>query len=193
DDRGRKHLERRPGEHDPLRRSGRSLRPGAPPSGRPLLHPTCGQIPGLGRGLAPAVFARKTGVKLSAQPHVGRPMKRLVLGVSGLAAFAMGCGKDVSTASQNASNAFGGGGGGGGGGGASYESKSIASATTAPPATGAIDGLDKGTPSAAREKVGGWGIAPAQQQIGPVKAGEWDDNANYREFQRFLSATPASF
>ena len=28
--------------------------------------------------------------------------------------------------------------------------------------------------------------APAPQQVGPVRAGEWDDNANYRDFQRYL-------
>jgi Mg-chelatase subunit ChlD len=30
--------------------------------------------------------------------------------------------------------------------------------------------------------------APAAPQIGPVRAGEWDDNANYREFRRYLGS-----
>lgn len=33
----------------------------------------------------------------------------------------------------------------------------------------------------------------AQPQAASVKAGEWDDNANYREFQRYLSTSRAAF
>jgi Mg-chelatase subunit ChlD len=33
-------------------------------------------------------------------------------------------------------------------------------------------------------------MAAAPATIGPVRAGEWDDNANYREFQRYLTTTP---
>lgn len=34
--------------------------------------------------------------------------------------------------------------------------------------------------------VGGFGVSP---QFAGVKAGEWDDNANFREFQRFLASS----
>jgi Mg-chelatase subunit ChlD len=113
-------------------------------------------------------------------------MKRLLLGVSGLALI-IGCTNKQEAATQNASNAF------GGGTPAKYDNAPVATATTIPPRTAAsarTGSLDKG---AALEPADGWGIAPAQAQVGPVKAGEWDDNANYREFQRFLGATPASF
>jgi Mg-chelatase subunit ChlD len=33
-----------------------------------------------------------------------------------------------------------------------------------------------------------WGFAAPQAQFSGVKAGEWDDNANYREFQKFLGS-----
>jgi Mg-chelatase subunit ChlD len=39
-------------------------------------------------------------------------------------------------------------------------------------------------------RTGGFGL---DRQFQGVKAGEWDDNANYREFQRFLGATAAPF
>jgi uncharacterized protein YegL len=32
-------------------------------------------------------------------------------------------------------------------------------------------------------------LGPSQAQVGPVRAGEWDDNANYREWQRFLGSS----
>ena len=34
---------------------------------------------------------------------------------------------------------------------------------------------------------------PAQQQFAGVKAGEWDDNANYREFKSFLASNVTNF
>jgi Mg-chelatase subunit ChlD len=50
-----------------------------------------------------------------------------------------------------------------------------------------------GNPAPARAKVPDGAGAPkgmAQPSApGPVKAGEWDDNANYREFQRYLTMT----
>jgi hypothetical protein len=38
---------------------------------------------------------------------------------------------------------------------------------------------------------GGWAAPPSQ--FAGVKAGEWDDNANYREFTRFLASSHGSF
>jgi Mg-chelatase subunit ChlD len=46
----------------------------------------------------------------------------------------------------------------------------------------------KAPSGAARARVaeGGGGMLGGAPDVGPVKAGEWDDNANYREFQRYL-------
>jgi hypothetical protein len=44
---------------------------------------------------------------------------------------------------------------------------------------------------AKEEWSGGGGFAVAPQFAG-VKAGEWDDNANFREFQRFLASSPTN-
>jgi Mg-chelatase subunit ChlD len=120
-------------------------------------------------------------------------MKRL-LGPVGLALLAMACSKQEA-ATQQASNAF-----GGQGNEESKNSPTVVAtpmATTAASAAGAGGARDDLAPSGPRE-IGrdkeAWGIAPATQaQIGPVKAGEWDDNANYREFQRFLGATSANY
>lgn len=38
-------------------------------------------------------------------------------------------------------------------------------------------------------KGGGFGVSP---HFAGVKAGEWDDNANFREFQRFLASSPTT-
>lgn len=71
-----------------------------------------------------------------------------------------------------------------------------ASAATgaSPAATGAALRHDLGLSPAmpAHGKAGELGlVAPeaAQARVGPVRAGEWDDNANYREWQRFLAST----
>jgi uncharacterized protein YegL len=44
------------------------------------------------------------------------------------------------------------------------------------------------TAAPSRERSGAAGVAPAYApQYASIKAGEWDDNANYREFQRYLA------
>jgi len=61
-------------------------------------------------------------------------------------------------------------------------------ASAAPPPPGAGDGLaamgpmggEVGHGRASASAAGGWASAAS------IKAGEWDDNANYREFQRYL-------
>jgi Mg-chelatase subunit ChlD len=72
--------------------------------------------------------------------------------------------------------------------------RALATATAAPPglvAGGA--GADKGS----RGDEGTFG-APAPATAAPwagaasVKAGEWDDNANYREFQKYLASVPGA-
>lgn len=117
-------------------------------------------------------------------------MKRY-LGPIGLAVLAMACSKSEHVASQSAQNAFGGAGASPAARDEAY--KSSATATTVPPASSAVavDGVLG--PHGTGKSDEAWGIAPATQaQVGPVKAGEWDDNANYREFQRFMGATYAS-
>lgn len=116
-------------------------------------------------------------------------MKRL-LGLVGLAILA-GCSKQEA-ATQNATNSFAG----------SDNTPAAPTATAAAAASAASDpgalavhGGAMGPHETARADKGAWGIVPPdnQAQIGPVKAGEWDDNANYREFQRFLGATSVNY
>ncbi len=76
--------------------------------------------------------------------------------------------------------------------------RAIAASPPAPPMAAPAkhgSGADKADPwgggsgSAARED----GIAFAQPQFAGVKAGEWDDNANYRDFQKFLGSQQVTF
>jgi uncharacterized protein YegL len=141
-----------------------------------------------------------------------------LLGTGALGLLAFGTlGKRESVATNSASNAFGGGGGYAPSfaeqkaeksdpkGGARLADEPVATATgMAPPAASAATASD--LPAREETLAGGGGVlgkmkradgelgfggpgAAAQVQAGPVRAGEWDDNANYREWQRFLSST----
>ena len=78
--------------------------------------------------------------------------------------------------------------GGGAGSRAGAHAKPVAMATSAPPARArALDpsdtwGADK-APS----------VGPSLANFSGVKAGEWDDNANYRDFQKFLGSQQVSY
>ena len=73
------------------------------------------------------------------------------------------------------------------GGGGRAAASAVADLPAATATTGAAP-ADKGKMADGVIGFGPGAGAPAQAQVGPVRAGEWDDNANYREWQRFLGS-----
>jgi Mg-chelatase subunit ChlD len=78
-----------------------------------------------------------------------------------------------------------------GGGAAAAKSESEGRPTAAPVAAGRAAAKGDAAEWSARKPSVAAAPAPEQAAPGPVRAGEWDDNANYREFQRFLTTASA--
>ena len=75
----------------------------------------------------------------------------------------------------------------------SQKNTPTATATAMASAASRFDGDDKEVGKAAPARgMGAGGMIGGQNFASPIRAGEWDDNANYREFQRYIGQTGVS-